>query len=71
MCRFFFHIATDLCVVVDVLQLCGSCPHVSELDLSDADVLTSQSVEYIVQHLHWLRYLALSRCYHIPLQALA
>ena len=57
--------------VTDVQQLCGSCPHLSELDLSDAAMLTSQSIDHIVLHLPSLRYLAVSRCYRITLQGLA
>jgi F-box and leucine-rich repeat protein 1 (S-phase kinase-associated protein 2) len=49
----------------DVLQLCTSCPRLSELDLSDSSLVTSSSVEHIVRCLPSLRYLALSRCYMI------
>ena len=53
----------------DVQQLCGSCPRLSELDLSDSQI-TSKSIDHIVLHLPWLRYLALSRCYNIALTGL-
>ena len=51
--------------MVDVLQLCVNCPNLTELDLSDAAQITSQSVEHIVSHLTSLRYLAMSRCYYV------
>ena len=56
--------------VVDVQQLCGSCPHLKELDLSDSTLLTCASVEYIAGMLRGLEYIALSRCYHIAPAAL-
>ena len=49
----------------DVNQLCQSCPNLKELDLSDATMLTTHSVEYISTMLKGLEYAALSRCYHI------
>jgi len=58
------------CCVADVLQLCVNCPRLTELDLSDAAAITSQSVEHIVSYLVSLRYLALSRCYYLRLPAL-
>jgi len=54
----------------DVLQLCLSCPRLTELDISDASAIRSQSVELIVLHLASLRYLALSRCYYVTLSSL-
>ncbi|KAI0230577.1 S-phase kinase-associated protein 2 [Lamellibrachia satsuma] len=49
----------------DIQQLCNSCPHLKELDLSDATMLSSASVECIATSLNGLEYIALSRCYRI------
>ena len=49
----------------DVKQLCQSCPNLKELDLSDATMLTTDSVECISTLLKGLEYIALSRCYNI------
>ncbi|ELU03262.1 hypothetical protein CAPTEDRAFT_136445, partial [Capitella teleta] len=49
----------------DVEQLCGSCPGLKELDLSDCTLLTHAAVDFIRTQLGSLEYIALSRCYHI------
>ncbi|KAL5022701.1 hypothetical protein ScPMuIL_001856 [Solemya velum] len=49
----------------DVKQLAVTCPDLKELDLSDCTVLTCQSVYNVTENLHFLEYLAISRCYHI------
>lgn len=56
---------------VDVLQLLSSCPCLSELDLSDAALLTSLVMEHLEEKCVPLRYLALSRCYGINFSSLA
>ena len=53
------------CFHSDVQQLCRSCSHLKELDLSDATVLTCLAIEYIATLLRGLEYIALSRCYHV------
>ncbi|CAH1772553.1 unnamed protein product [Owenia fusiformis] len=53
----------------DVLHLCRRLPHLKELDLSDATVLTQATVEHAVKYLHGLEYLALSRCYNVALSS--
>lgn len=52
--------------ISDVKNLVKNCPNLKELDLSDCTVLTSASIEYIVEGLPKIEYLALSRCYSIP-----
>ena len=54
----------------DIQQLCGSCPHLKELDLSDATLLTASSVEHVVRGLPGLEYIALNRCYHVAATSL-
>lgn len=52
---------------IDVLALCQRCPNLVELDISDATSVTSTSVHYIHENLTRLEYLAMARCYNVPL----
>lgn len=52
--------------VADVAELCCSCPHLKELDLSDAHALSDAAVASVVSTLRGLEYMALSRCYQVP-----
>ncbi|XP_064605504.1 S-phase kinase-associated protein 2-like [Liolophura sinensis] len=49
----------------DVSHLVDTCPHLKEIDLSDATALTCNALHHIANNLHGLEYVALSRCYHI------
>ena len=59
------HVFMCVSYVSDIQQLVNSCPHLKELDLSDATMLSSASVECIAASLGGLEYIALSRCYRI------
>ncbi|XP_064626085.1 S-phase kinase-associated protein 2-like [Lineus longissimus] len=50
----------------DVGNLIRTCPHLKELDLSDALLLTPAILHDIVANLKGLEHIALSRCYRIP-----
>lgn len=54
----------------EVLQLVRACPGLMELDLSDSTVITEQSISHIMSHLDKLQYLALSRCYRLPVTSI-
>ncbi|XP_046390450.1 S-phase kinase-associated protein 2 [Ischnura elegans] len=49
--------------------LVNCCPDLVELDLSDCTLLTEGAVTAVVNGLAKIEYLALSRCYHIPISA--
>lgn len=51
----------------NVLSLCQRCPKLVELDISDATAVTSTCVNYIHENLTRLEYLAMARCYNVPL----
>ena len=63
--HFAFADGASSLAVSDVRSLCGRCPHLKELDLSDSTTLTGQSVHVIAGALYGLEYVALSRCYNI------
>ncbi|XP_046436845.1 S-phase kinase-associated protein 2-like [Daphnia pulex] len=50
-----------------VLALCQRCPKLVELDISDSTAVTSICVSYIHDNLKRLEYLAMARCYNVPL----
>lgn len=52
---------------LDILALCKRCPNLVELDISDATSVTSICVHYIHENLTRLEYLAMARCYNVPL----
>jgi len=52
-----------------VLSLCKRCPNLVELDISDAGIITSETVTYIHEYLTKLEYLAMARCYHVQIPA--
>ncbi|KAJ8306639.1 hypothetical protein KUTeg_017184 [Tegillarca granosa] len=54
----------------EILQLCRTCPYLRELDLSDSTVITCTSLNYIMDNLNHLEYLALSRNYRIMPQTI-
>ena len=51
--------------LIDIQNLVTSCPNLIELDLSDAQSITSESVRIIANGLPKIEYLAFSRCYSI------
>lgn len=53
--------------LLDVLALCQRCPKLVELDISDSTAVTSISVNHIHENLKRLEYLAMARCYNVPL----
>lgn len=61
--RYCFYFPTD------VLSLCKRCPNLVELDISDAGIISSETVTYIHEYLTKLEYLAMARCYHVQISA--
>lgn len=68
MTLFFFVIESIVvCLIhfLDIENLVQSCPNLIELDLSDAQSITSKSIELISNNLNKIEYLAFNRCYSI------
>ncbi|XP_070564199.1 S-phase kinase-associated protein 2-like [Ptychodera flava] len=62
----FRHLLTDN----DVCEIARRCPDLLELDISDSALLHSTSIHFIMNTLHKLLFIGLSRCYNIPTSVL-
>ncbi|XP_006824076.2 S-phase kinase-associated protein 2-like [Saccoglossus kowalevskii] len=62
----FRHLLTD----DEVIMIGVRCPNLVELDLSDSALLSSVSIHFLMDRLCNLQFLALSRCYNIPISTL-